>query len=113
MKTARYLDKQTRITYQSEYKDERCRDKRALPFDFVVSKISDGKLLFAIQFDGIQHRKASIKFGGIPKFIERQKHDRIKDDFRKSINIPLIRINDYEIGKIDIIFDDELNKFSL
>ena len=82
--------------YQEQYRDRRCRATYTLPFDFAITR--DGCVIGLIEFQGTQH------FGewGIPRrdeqepLIERQRRDRIKQDFCRRQNIPLLAIPYWE-----------------
>lgn len=76
--------------YRTQYIDLRCRDKRALPFDFAI--FSDNSLFGLIEFDGIQHFEPVDKFGGFEGFEKTIYHDKIKTSFCNNNNIPLLRI---------------------
>src|SRR5699024_501972 len=73
--------------FQEQVRIKECKNKRPLPFDFGVYK--GERLLFFIEYDGIQHFE--------PKFGKEQlKKTKINDDIKKvyckANNIPLIRI---------------------
>lgn len=69
-----------------------CKDKHTLPFDFYVEN------KYVIEFDGEQHyRKNSMYYSKII-----QKHDKIKNDYCKNNNIPIIRIPYTHITKLTI-----------
>lgn len=84
--------------YKRQYRIEDCRDDRTLPFDFAV--FDDNVLLFLIEYDGEQHFKNTYysKDGRLEKI---QLHDKIKTDYCKSNNIPLLRIS-YLVGDDNI-----------
>lgn len=68
----------------------RCRDKRALPFDFAI--FSGSSLFGLIEFDGVQHFEPVDKFGGFEGFEKTFYHDKLKTSFYKNNNITLLRI---------------------
>jgi hypothetical protein len=84
------------IDYKKEYTFNSCKDHKPLPFDFHLTKYN-----CLIEIDGEQHFEV-IRFGGISedkaqKNFENQKYrDKIKDDFCKNNNIPLLRIPYWE-----------------
>jgi hypothetical protein len=88
------------IDYQRQFKIENCRDKNMLPFDFSI--ISDEKIIGLIEFQGSQHYFSFEHFGGIKKLQYTQKHDKIKSDYCKEHNIPLLIIPYTDKNKIDI-----------
>ena len=73
-----------------QYKFKDCKDKRSLPFDFLI-KYNNSEIL--LEYDGKQHEYPVSKFGGEKAFIIRQKHDEIKNKYSKDNEIPLLRIN--------------------
>lgn len=86
-----------------------------LRFDFYFEINGRG---FAVEFDGIQHRKAVDIFGGEEALIEGQLRDSMKDKYAKEKNITLIRIAqdkpDYTSAKkliLNIIKDAKEDKF--
>lgn len=100
---ASYLDKNN-IEYIYQYKFKDCKDKRYLPFDFLI-KYNNSEIL--LEYDGKQHEYPVSKFGGEKAFIICKKHDEIKNRYSKNNEIPLLRIN--KIKKQDI--DNEINQF--
>jgi hypothetical protein len=84
------------IEYDTEYTFHSCKDHKPLPFDFHLTQYD-----CLIEIDGEQHFKA-VCFGGISqeeaqqKFEAQQHRDKIKDDFCKNNNIPLLRIPYWE-----------------
>lgn len=79
------------ISYITEFRYNSCKDEKPLPFDFYLN---DYNIL--IEIDGQQHYQP-VAFGGDNSEIEKRfnlqiKHDKIKEDFCKSNNIPLLRI---------------------
>lgn len=73
------------IQYSTQYKIKECKDKKPLPFDFMI-EINGVKKL--IEFDGSQHYKTN-SWGRESKTME---HDKIKNDYCEANNIPLLRI---------------------
>lgn len=71
-----------KIPFKREYRFKDCKDKACLPFDFFVNDS------YLIEFDGIQHFSENSFFndGKI------QQRDKIKSQWCKEKNIPLIRI---------------------
>lgn len=82
------------LKYEKEYTFKDFKDIKSLRFDFAIFK--DGKLLGVIEHDGKYHaRKHSSKI---------HKHDKMKDEYCKQNNIPLLRINTYK--NIDKLIDN-------
>lgn len=88
-----------------------CKDKNPLRFDFYIPKYN-----MCIEYDGIQHFKSLIFFGGDEGLIERQHKDKIKNKFCLKHNINLIRIKhtDENINDIlnNIITIEKVNNIS-
>ena len=77
-----------------------CIDIRLLPFDFYLPKLNK-----CIEYDGEQHFKSKDYFGGQESFEITQCHDKIKNEYCKINNIPLLRIPYYAN------VEEELEKF--
>ena len=96
--------KKIHCDYRTQYVDLRCRDKRALPFDFAI--FSDSALFGLIEFDGIQHFEPVDKFGGFEGFEKTQYHDKLKTSFCNNNNIPLLRIPYFLEDEVEDILRD-------
>lgn len=85
------------------------KDKGWLEWDFIIYK--DDKIQGFIEYDGKQHF-IPVCYGGISKeraeenLKECQKRDKIKDDFCKENNYPLLRIPYTDFGNIPQIIND-------
>lgn len=77
--------------YNTQQKFVECKDKRELPFDVSVTD-EKGNTLYIIEYDGRQHVEPIKLFGGIETFKKTQEHDKIKNEYCKRQEIPLIRI---------------------
>lgn len=101
------------INFKSEYRDDDCKDKNPLPFDFVILD-NNSNTTYLIECDGQQHYKP-IRFGGISigrselNFLLTKKHDSIKDNYCIEHNIHLIRIPYWDIGSVKEILSEKLN----
>jgi hypothetical protein len=84
------LLEQSCVTFKREYKFEGCKHKRELPFDFVVFK--DELPILAIEYDGMQHFRPMGVWGGEEKLKRTQICDKIKNEFCKDNDIPMVRI---------------------
>lgn len=95
--------KDLNLHFEPQAKFFDCKDKRELPFDFLI--IYKNKK-FLIEFNGPQHY-SSNKFWGIDKekaiekFEELRKRDKIKYDYAETNNIPLLILKEGE----DMIFE--------
>jgi hypothetical protein len=84
------------VTYCMQFTFKDCRDKRCLPFDFLI--IVGGKV-GVIEYDGGQHFTVTPKFHGndsskaAVKFAKQVKHDIYKNTYTKQNNICLLRIS--------------------
>lgn len=87
------------INYAKEYTFSDLKDKKKLRFDFAIFD-TNNKLSHLIEFDGRQHNNDYIPWNDKETLAERQKRDKMKDEYCKEHNILLIRIP-YE--KRDII----------
>lgn len=100
-----HLDK-CNVEYQEQVTFDDCRTKRPLPFDFGI--YNQGKLLFLIEYQGIQHYEPNDYYGGEKEFKIRQRNDNIKREYCKKNNIPLLEIPYYEFKNIKSILDCKL-----
>lgn len=78
------------VEYRREYRFSDCKLRRELKFDFVLFRNSSAVL--AIEYDGMQHFRPMGVWGGEEKLKRTQECDKIKDNYCKSKNIPLVRI---------------------
>ena len=78
--------KNVKFKQQKRFKD--CKDIRPLPFDFYLIDYN-----ICIEYDGEQHFKPIKIFKGNKGFKECQKRDKIKTEYCKNNNIPLLRIS--------------------
>ena len=74
------------ISFKQQATFETCKYKNLLPFDFYVNN------QYIIEYDGKQHFEAVDFFGGKEYFQIQQERDKIKTQWCKNNNIPLIRI---------------------
>jgi hypothetical protein len=80
------LLEENNIPFEKEKIFEDCKNKKTLPFDFYVNDN------YIIEFDGIQHFKATRGWNNEEKFATTKEHDRIKNEYCFNNNIPIIRI---------------------
>ena len=93
-------------TIKKQFTFDDCKDKRKLPFD---TMFYIGKKLCLIEFDGEQHYNAIDYFGGEEHLKYIQHHDKIKNEYCKTYDIPLLRIKYDEIDNIDKLIDQFIN----
>ena len=77
-----------KLKYIKEYHFKDCKGTKGytLPFDFYINNV------YLIEYDGIQHFEPIDFMGGEDRFNEQIQYDKIKNEYCKSHNIPLIRI---------------------
>ncbi|MCC8068813.1 MAG: hypothetical protein LIO71_03555 [Ruminococcus sp.] len=80
-----YLLQQNNIQYIKEKTFNTCKDINTLPFDFYINNN------YLIEYDGKQHFSIEHAWNDF-SFEQTQKHDKIKNQWCKENNIPLIRI---------------------
>jgi hypothetical protein len=81
-----YLDK-NKIMYKKQYRFPDCKNKQPLPFDFYLPDYN-----ICIEFDGEQHFKPNIFFGGKSGFNNLKINDKIKENYCLKKNIKLLRV---------------------
>lgn len=75
------------IKFEIQKKFLTCKDKRYLPFDFYINNS------YLIEYDGIQHFYTKNSGWDTEEHLKMtQKHDKMKNQWCKNNNIPLIRI---------------------
>lgn len=99
LKIREFLDLH-KIKYEQEKRFSDCRDKKTLPFDFYLPANN-----MCIEFDGQQHYQNKY---GLDSLKITQYHDKIKNDYCKSVGIKLLRIPYWEGSKINDILQKEI-----
>lgn len=89
--------KENNISATYQFKDDRCRKKKRLPFDF---RINGTNIL--IEYDGVFHYKNVY---GEKILNAQQENDLIKTEFATKNGFELIRIKDSEFNDIETILD--------
>jgi|694.fasta_scaffold23994_8 hypothetical protein len=79
------------IKHVHQYTFADCVDLKPLPFDIAITD-EFNKVKLLIEFHGIQHFESIEFYGGIEALEKTQKRDKIKKDYCKKNNIPLIEI---------------------
>ena len=106
-----------KINNKMQYTFPDCKYKNILPFDFAILDKNNNPILM-IEYDGEQHYRP-VNFGGISDKEAKEnlrltkKRDKIKTDYCKNNNIPLLRIPYWDFDKIEKILDSELKKYGL
>lgn len=87
------------IPYEQEYKFSDLIDKQPLRYDFAIFD-AWGQLRELIEYDGRQHSDPSSQW-----YTEEViKHDKMKTDYAKKHNIPLLRIPYTDKDKINLLY---------
>lgn len=92
------------VKFKKQFIINSCKDILPLPFDFYLSDYNT-----LIEVDGQQHFEAIECFGGREALLQTQKHDKIKTEYCKKWDIPLLRIGFDEI--LDETYKDKITKF--
>jgi len=108
---SRFLDLNS-IKMEPQYSHSDCKYIRPLPFDFAIFNNQE-QLQCLIEYDGEHHFKPVMHWGGEKAFKLQQKKDKIKDDYCKFNNIPLIRIPYWDFKNIDSILTERLTELSV
>ncbi len=74
-------------------------------FDFAL--LRENKIVALIEYDGEQHYRPTLRYGGEEKLRLVQERDRIKNEYCKRKGIRLIRVPWFIID-IDAYLDDKL-----
>jgi hypothetical protein len=87
-----------KINFNPQHRFDKCKYKLKLPFDFYLPELN-----ICIEFNGRQHYEPIELWGGFKSLKEIQKRDKIKMEYCKNNNIPLIIIkySDKVINKLD------------
>jgi hypothetical protein len=98
------------ILYEKQKTFKKCKNILCLPFDFYLLDYN-----ICIEYDGIQHYKPIVHFGGIENYEIIKKLDKIKNEYCKNNNIHLIRISYKEniIEKLNYELINFLNNSTL
>ena len=105
LNTKRFLEENI-IEFEEEKAFSDCRDKQALNFDFYINT-NFGKTLIELQ--GRQHYESIEWFGGEINFKSQKRRDKIKVDYCRKENIPLLIIPYWEFDNLEDILDSYLN----
>ena len=88
------------INFERQRKFEGCKFKRKLPFDFYLYDIN-----LLIEFDGEGHfeplRYSKNKLINYKKYLDVLERDKIKDEWARKNNIPLLRIPYWDFDRIE------------
>lgn len=98
-----------KIKFKQQYTYENCKNKGRLPFDCAI-KDSKGRVVFLIEFDGIQHYKPIY---GEEQFWDTKYNDATKNSYCEDNNIPLLRIPYWDIDNINYILTDYFKNINI
>lgn len=79
------------IEFLRQYRLKDCKDKKPLPFDFAIFK--NNQLVGLIEYQGSQHYEQRTVWDTVEDFNIRINHDKIKKEYCKNNNIPLLILN--------------------
>lgn len=106
-----YLTKRD-ISFIAEFRIDKCRRNRTLPFDCAVFD-KEKNLKFLVEFQGRQHYEVVEQFGGKKELNERKKNDKIKEQYCKDNNIDLVVIKYTQFDEIENILDKKIQEYNL
>lgn len=84
-----------KINFQQQQKFSDLRDIRQLSYDFSIYQ--DNKVIGLIEYQGEQHFKPIDYYGGEEQFKIQQLHDKMKLNYAKNNNIPLLYLSKTDI----------------
>lgn len=93
------------VEYEFQAGFSSCKHKWQLSFDFFLPHHA-----LLIEFDGEQHRRACWSFGGDDQFAEIQKRDAAKNRWARTHGIPLVRLRDIHLPRIDTTLEKLLSR---
>ena len=99
VRVAEVLD-ELEYNYCKEYRFSDCRLEKPLPFDFAI--FEDKKLIALIEYQGDIHYHTTGGWNTQDRLEENQKRDKIKQEYCKKRNIPLLIIPYWDYEEIDI-----------
>lgn len=103
------LDQYKEVKYKTQYRIKKCRNKLPLPFDFAIFD-KNNKLLCLIEYDGEQHYRPSF---GEESFQKTKHNDRVKNEYCKQNNIPLIRVPYWEYNNLETYLKNKLKEIGI
>lgn len=93
--------KTNNIIYKTQYKIDKCRNIKPLPFDFAIFD-DKGSLKCLIEYDGEQHFKPKFSQESFERTI---RNDKIKNQYCENNNIPLIRIKYIKTNVLSTLYN--------
>lgn len=99
------------IDYVTQFIFDDCKYVSPLRFDFAINNANQNRIL--IEYDGRQHFEPVDYFGGEKSFKQTQIRDKIKNQYCKDNNIPLLRIPHWDFDNIEQILTDKLKELEI
>lgn len=96
--------KEAGFVFEAQKRFKKCRNKKTLPFDFFLPSHN-----LLIEYDGRQHFKPFVKFGGEDAVKTTQKNDAIKTAFAAEHGFNLLRIKYTDFDRIEEILAQHLS----
>ena len=96
------------IVYASQYSFNDLQYKNKLRFDFCIFEPNGKTIKTMLEYQGIQHYEPVKYFGGQKRFEENKIRDKLKVDYCKSHNIPLLRIKYTEFSILEDILEKHI-----
>lgn len=97
------------LNFKPQYKIKECRRKRALPFDNSLLD-ENNNVIGLFEYYGEQHYSPVEYFGGEEKYKDTIYRDKIKQNYCKEHNIPLLIIPYWEYDNMEYLVQDFINK---
>lgn len=98
------------LSYKTQQTFSDLKDSSFLRYDFSI-RDSQGEVTHLIEYDGQHHFYSIDFFGGNKYFASIQRKDKMKNDYAKDNNIPLLRIPYWDFENIERLVDDFLKKY--
>jgi len=98
------------VNHKSQYKFKDCKNIFPLPFDNAIFN-DNNNIILLIEYQGEQHYKPVKHFGGETKFKKQVRNDKIKKQFCKINNIPLLIIPYWDFFILEDILNKEIPKY--
>lgn len=97
-----------KIKFKTQFKFSDCRDKRPLPFDFLIE--CNNKKIFLIEYQGSQHYRdpEHCPFSTIIL----KEHDKIKKEYCEKNNLNLLIIPYWEFNNLEKIISTTIEKLN-
>lgn len=81
------------VIYQRQYSFNNLFSQKGNPLRFDFAILKNNSVIGLIEYNGEQHYKSIDFYGGEPSFKKQQERDRLKEEYCKTRNIPLLILN--------------------